>query len=185
MSTQTFPFPREFQFPPFFSRQPNAQTHHAQLLKWSSLIIAYCRHHRIFKLSLSSSSSSTPSTFSPSSSSLTNPASGPDPAPGADELFHNRKLDKHLSVEDVKEVVEFMRKDGRAEYVGAKEGDVVWVYWRTPEEWAGLVEEWVEGTGQKGSVLTVYELVEGDATRGAGEYIFFSVAKDGGGSGER
>ena len=37
-----------------------------------------------------------------------------------------------------------------------------WVYWRRPEEWAELIAAWVEGTGQKGSVLTLYELVEGE-----------------------
>ena len=65
-----------------------------------------------------------------------------------------------------------MRKDGTAEYVGGgKEGDVVWLYWRKPEEWAGLVEAYVEETGQKGSVLTVYELVEGDGTIGNGKLL--------------
>ncbi|OAQ97683.1 hypothetical protein LLEC1_07335 [Akanthomyces lecanii] len=34
-----------------------------------------------------------------------------------------------------------------------------------PEEWASLVEAYVEDTAQKGSVLTVYELSEGDGTR--------------------
>lgn len=71
-------------------------------------------------------------------------------------------------------MIDFLRKDGRAEYVagGDKEGDVVWVYWRTPEEWAALVEAWVEETGQKGSVLTLYELTEGEGTRGTGEFLF-------------
>jgi ESCRT-II complex subunit VPS25 len=53
---------------------------------------------------------------------------------------------------------------------------MVWIYWRTPEEWASLVEGWVDATGQKGSVLTVYELVEGDGSRGAGEFFFFLFA---------
>lgn len=71
----------------------------------------------------------------------------------------------------MRDVVDFMRKDGTAEYVGgAKEGgDVVFLYWRKPEEWAGLVESYVEETGQKGSVLTVYELVEGEGTSGTGK----------------
>ncbi|CAM1501944.1 Fc.00g039280.m01.CDS01 [Cosmosporella sp. VM-42] len=140
-SSDTFTFPREYHFPPFFTRQPNHNTHHAQRTKWSSLILAYARHNRLFKLSLSSAADS--------------------------DLFYNRKLDRRLHLDDVRDVVDFMRKDGRAEYVGgAKEGDVVWLYWRKPEEWAGLVEKYVEDTGQKGSVLTVYELVEGDGTRG-------------------
>lgn len=156
---QPFEFPREYFFPPFFTRQTNLTTHHAQLVKWSSLILSYCQHHRIFKLSLS-----------PSTSSNNNPASTPssEPQPGADELFCNRRIDRRLSTADIRETVEFMRKDGRAEYVApGGAGDVVWIYWRSPEEWASLVEEWIDETGQKGSVLTLYELTESDATRGA------------------
>ncbi len=44
------------------------------------------------------------------------------------------------------------------------EGGRVWVYWRRPEEWAQVLEEWVERTGQKGTVLTLYEIVEGEAS---------------------
>lgn len=40
-----------------------------------------------------------------------------------------------------------------------------WIYWRRPEEWASVLEEWVERTGQKGTVLTLYEIVESDGTR--------------------
>jgi len=166
MSREPFPFPWEYSFPPFFTRQTNLTTHHAQLVKWSSLILSYCRHHRLFKLSLSPSSTSSSTTTGPPSS-----VDNPQPSPGADELFYNRRLDKRLSIADIKETIDFMRKDGRAEYVGGAGGDVVWIYWRTPEEWATMIEEWVDGTGQKGTVLTLYELTEGDGTRGAGMFV--------------
>ncbi|KAF3359705.1 hypothetical protein VdG1_01903 [Verticillium dahliae VDG1] len=58
-----------------------------------------------------------------------------------------------------------MRRDGRAETV-ARDGDAVWVYWRTPEEWAALVEAWVDDTAQKGVVVMLYELTEGDTSIG-------------------
>ncbi len=73
-----------------------------------------------------------------------------------------------------------MRRDGRAEFIrsggdndgsgggGSGEGDVVWVYWRTPEEWAALLEAWVDETAQKGTVLTLYELSQGEDTTGTG-----------------
>lgn len=49
---------------------------------------------------------------------------------------------------------------------GEEEGDgKVWVYWRRPEEWAQVLEEWVDRTGQKGTVVTLYEIGESDATR--------------------
>ncbi|GJN82114.1 hypothetical protein PLIIFM63780_005651 [Purpureocillium lilacinum] len=150
----SFAFPREYHFPAFFTRQTNLTTHHAQLTKWSALVLAYARHHRIFRLALSAAADS--------------------------DLFRNPRIDRRLGPADIRELVDFMRKDGRAEYyyhsssgggggggaAAGKEGDVVFIYWRKPEEWAAAVEAYVEETGQKGSVLTVYELTEGEGTRG-------------------
>ncbi|OTB14515.1 hypothetical protein K445DRAFT_75742 [Daldinia sp. EC12] len=145
-----FDFPREYHFPPFFTRQTNLTTHHAQLEKWSSLILSYARHHRLFRLSLSYEG--TP----------------------YEDLFRNRKLNRALRLSDAREVFEFMRKEGRAEPVaagnGSSGGDVYWVYWRTPEEWAGLIEAWVDETAQKGAVLTLYELTDGEGARGTEFY---------------
>ncbi|KAL7791977.1 ESCRT-II complex subunit domain-containing protein [Trichoderma ceciliae] len=161
MASPDFAFPREYFFPAFFTRQTNLTIHHAQLTKWSSLILSYARHHRLFRLTLSAAADS--------------------------DLFFNRKLDRRLNPPDIREVVDFMRKDGRAEFLragsgggggggdgssssataaAAAGGDVVLLYWRKPEEWAALVEAFVEETAQKGSVLTVYELTEGENTRG-------------------
>ncbi|KAI5922849.1 ESCRT-II complex, vps25 subunit [Camillea tinctor] len=178
----TFEFPREYHFPPFFTRQTNLITRHSQLEKWTALILSYCRHHRIYKLSLSLSGSE------------------------HEQLFYNRRLNRRLGAADAREIIDHMRKEGRAEYVnsgsssssggglgglvggitsggeeggggggggasaGEGQGDVVWVYWKTPEEWAGLVEAWVEETAQKNTVLTLYELTEGEDTRGTEFY---------------
>ncbi|ERF71681.1 hypothetical protein EPUS_08994 [Endocarpon pusillum Z07020] len=141
-TSSMFTFPPTYSFPPFFSPQPNAQTRSAQLSKWSSLVQSYCRHHRIFKLLLSDA--------------LESP------------LFHNSKLKRRLSAHDAKAVVDYMTSkegDNRAEWIGpATEKASAWIWWRRPEEWAGVLEAWVDGTGQKGTVLTLYELVEGEAT---------------------
>lgn len=180
----TFAFPREYFFPAFFTRQTNLNTLHAQLVKWSTLVLSYCRHHRLFKLSLS-----------PNPTTSNNPNAA-DPTAAAvvvdtEELFHNRKLNRRLALADIREVIDFMRKEGRAEYVSSSSstssssegaggaaagGDVVWVYWRTPEEWAALIEGWVDETAQKGTVLTLYELVEGEGTRGTGMFFFLSLS---------
>ena len=141
----SFTFPREYYFPAFFTRQTNLTTLHAQRNKWADLILAYARHNRIFRLSLSEAADS--------------------------DLFVNRKLDRRLQFDDIRDVVSFMHTDGRVEYVGGgTSGDVVFLYWRKPEEWAELVENYVEESGQKGSVLTVYEIVEGDGTKGNGMF---------------
>ncbi|KAK4463856.1 vacuolar protein-sorting-associated protein 25 [Cladorrhinum samala] len=149
-----FQFPREYSFPPFFTPQTNLTTHHAQQTKWAALVLAYCRHYRIFRLSISPS----PATASSQSA----------PPHDTSDLFHNKQLNRRLSPAHIRSVIDFLRKDGRAEYLDPKgSGDVAYVYWQTPEEWAGIIESWVEGTAQKGSVLTVYELVEGENTRGS------------------
>lgn len=40
-----------------------------------------------------------------------------------------------------------------------------WIYWKSPSEWADAIYGWIEETGQKGAVLTFYEIREGDAVR--------------------
>src|SRR5947209_19607118 len=77
-----FIFPPTYSFPPFFTAQPNAQTRSAQLSKWSSFIVSYCRHHRIFKL--------------PLSDALETP------------LFNNSKLKRRLSAHDAKAVIDYL-----------------------------------------------------------------------------
>ena len=52
----------------------------------------------------------------------------------------------------------------RAEWVG-KDKTECWIWWKRPEEWASALEGWVEGTGKKGQVLTLYELAEGEDTK--------------------
>lgn len=159
-STSPFPFPRDYFFPPFFTRQTNLTTHHAQLVKWASLVLSYCRHYRIFKLPLPGSANT------PIADAAAAAAATGDPS----ELFHNKTLNRRLSLADAREVIDVLRKDGRAEYVGGGDsGDVVWVYWRKPEEWAALLEAWIDETAQKGSVLTMYELTQGEGTRGTRE----------------
>lgn len=188
-SPAPFQFPREYYFPAFFTRQTNLNTLHAQLVKWSSLVLSYCQHHRIFKLSLSPTSSTATAATTTTTTTASTTTTSSTTTVDTEELFHNRKLNRRLALADVREVIDFMRRDGRAEYVGGGGGgdrdeargaaapagaggrDLVWVYWRTPEEWAGLIEAWVDETAQKGTVLTLYELTEGEATRGTGKSV--------------
>ncbi len=69
-----------------------------------------------------------------------------------------------------------MAERGRVEWVdnsttkrrdGKETREEAWVWWKTGEEWAMSVAQWVERTGQKNTVLTFYELLEGDATADA------------------
>jgi len=136
-----------YSFPAFYTLQPNPITRSSQLQSWSSLILSYCRFHRLYVLTLADA--------------LDSP------------LFHNTALRKRLKEQDARTLLSWMAsKEGgeRIQWIrdkGVAEGREgrCWVYWRRPEEWGQLVGEWVEETGQKGTVLTLYELVEGDVTR--------------------
>ncbi|PSN72776.1 ESCRT-II complex, vps25 subunit [Corynespora cassiicola Philippines] len=152
-----FAFPPQYSFPPFFTLQPVLSTRTSQLQSWSTLIQSYCRHHRLFSLTLVDAL----------------------PTP----LFTNAALSRHLALRDARSVVHWMTTPeggNRAEWIVAagkrkggaaadellqQEGGKAWIYWRRPEEWAAAIEEWVERTGQKGTVLTLYEIAEGDASR--------------------
>lgn len=37
------------------------------------------------------------------------------------------------------------------------------VYWRRPAQWGDLIYKWVDSTGQNNTVMTVYEIRQGDA----------------------
>ena len=142
----TFTFPPHHSFPPFFTLQPNLTTQTRQLSLWSSLIQSYCSHHRIFRLSLTDTQDSAP--------------------------FYNPSISRRLDLRSAQRVIDHMvSADGgrRAEWCGSGRKDeasraAAWIYWRRPEEWADLVYAGVDGTGQRGSVLTVYELREGEET---------------------
>ncbi|KFX99909.1 hypothetical protein O988_03604 [Pseudogymnoascus sp. VKM F-3808] len=138
----TFEFPAFYSFPPFFSPQPSTTTEHARRSKWSSLILAYCRQKKLWKLTLVDAIDT--------------------------DLFWNKTINRRVSLADAKDIVNAMRKEGRAEWLGGKKDseskEVAWIYWRTPEEWAGLIYDWVDETGQKNVVLTLYELTESEAT---------------------
>ena len=69
-------------------------------------------------------------------------------------------------------VLEHMSKPAngsRIEFIPAttkgEQPSACYVFWKTSGEWADLLHAWIEETGQKGAVLTVYELREGDAVR--------------------
>ncbi|EED24282.1 ESCRT-II complex component (Vps25), putative [Talaromyces stipitatus ATCC 10500] len=146
-----FKFPDVYDWPAFFTIQPNAQTRQAQMRRWASLISDWCRFHRTFRLS------------------LTDAVDSP--------LFYNVRMRKRVGIQEAKTIIDWMttaQEDGgggrRAEWVPARSGTgvsertIAWIWWRRPEEWAKLIADWIEDTAQKNTVLTVYELIHGDAT---------------------
>lgn len=138
--TDTYRPPTYTTFPPFYTLQPNLQTRARQLSLWSQHLTSYCAHHRIFRLNLSS------------------------PPPN---LFSNESIHRALSQPDQRTLLDHLSlptNGSRVEWI--ERGNAVWVYWRSLGEWADAIYGWVDETGQKGGVLTVYELREGEGVLG-------------------
>ena len=136
-----FQYTIHYSLPPFFTLQPNLATRAAQLNEWTTLIISYCAFHRIFRL--------TPS----------------------HTLFYNATINRRLQLKDAKVALQYAVDQGRAEWIKPlnkkdKEAnqEEAWIWWQSPEEWAQCIGDWIQATGQRNTVLTFYELLEGDGT---------------------
>lgn len=136
-----FRFSQHYSFPPFFTLQPNLTTRAAQLNEWSDLTLSYCAFHRLFR-------------FTPSH-----------------PLFHNSSVNRRLQLNDARTVLQYIVDQGRAEWIAPlnkRDKDAskeeAWIWWKSPEEWAQSIGDWVQETGQRNTVLTFYELLEGETT---------------------
>lgn len=138
-SSTTYTPPAYTTFPPFYTLQPNLTTRTRQLSLWTQHILSYTSHARIFKLS------------------LTNPPPN---------LFANPSLHRSLSPPDTRTVLEHMVSHGQAAWLPpasrGEQSTTAWIFWRSLAEWADAVYAWVDGRGLRASVLTVYELREGE-----------------------
>lgn len=143
--SSTFEFPKLHSFPPFFTKQSNATILEHQLEAWSSLILSYCEYYRIYTLLATGtvlSSQNKNTEFPP--------------------IFENKKIERACLDSFKNDIFNYIiHKAARASYVDPKKLDAgVLIHWRTLPEWAKLLRDYVDGTGQLGTILTVYELTQ-------------------------
>ncbi|KAK6531330.1 hypothetical protein TWF281_008141 [Arthrobotrys megalospora] len=130
-------YPEFYTFPPFYTRQPNAASWSSQLSQWRSFILGYCRAHKLWRLNLVDAIET--------------------------DLFYNKSINRKLPLPTIREVVDDLVKSSNAEWLSS-EKSIAYIYWRTPEDFASQIYSWIDETGQKGTVLTLLELTEGDNT---------------------
>ncbi|GJN91788.1 hypothetical protein Rhopal_004811-T1 [Rhodotorula paludigena] len=146
-----FLLPSLHAFPPFFTRQPNPQTWAHQLDQWRTLVLAWARFTRTFRIDCS------------------HETCGAEP-------FANHAIKRQLSLPTLRLVLDSLVASGSAAwdtttlFAGGKKsatapagarGGAVWIYWKRPEEWATAIYDWIKETGQTNSIMTFYELTEG------------------------
>lgn len=150
-------FPWQYNFPPFFTIQPNEDTRKKQMDAWCDLVLAYCKHKRLFQLDLADSLTS--------------------------ELFSNKKIDRKCSLELAVTIIDELVRRSRAEWLGidsspgrsksknsSSNADMnnkrsCIILWNSLEEWAKLIYDYVNRNGMQNSVCTFYELTESDDCR--------------------
>lgn len=81
------------------------------------------------------------------------------------ELFCNKGIGRELSLVDAIGILDYMAARGNGEWLGGDKSKFLVLY-RSYAEWAKLLYDWVDSTGQMGNVFTLYELLEGDDTKG-------------------
>lgn len=160
-----FQFPHFHNLPPFYTLQPVLTTREKQTQLWIDLIVQYCQYHGIYTLNIDECLSS--SSSSPSSA-----------------LFQNPSIQRKLTREALIHFLDQMVREGKAEYHSSGGGGDsssskhhqqqqkthVDIYWKTPVQWADIILAWVNENGYNSSVLTVYEMLEGETGEGAEFY---------------
>lgn len=152
----TFNYPWEYNFPPFYTIQPNLETRKAQLEAWRSLILDYCQYKNIHQLNLRDCLNKPP--------------------------FYNETIDRRLNLESLKIVINSLVERKFAEWVGLNK-ETCLVYSRPPEQWAKIIYDYVKEKSLYNQILTFYELLEDDSTIGCefhqlDETIFLKALKN-------
>ncbi|CAG8497468.1 509_t:CDS:2 [Paraglomus occultum] len=146
-----FAFPSIYNFPPFFTQQPNEATWQTQAQLWISIILAYCRFHKIHRLDLSDA--------------LTT------------ELFYNKSINPFIDFlrelcreAEARIITKHYKDDGLAEWDPPNKKTSAFIYWKKPEEWATSISNWVSENGLNNSIMTLYEIAHGEASEGTDFY---------------
>ncbi len=133
--SSSFTFPWQYQFPPFFTLQPHAETRAKQVAAWSSLVLDYCRHRGMSAVDVQEIARS--------------------------ELFHNAELRRRLDEKSVRVVLDDLAAHGHLEWLD-KAKSRAHVFYRSPQQWADTIYAYVKENGLVNTVCTMYELTESE-----------------------
>ncbi|CAD7011879.1 vacuolar protein-sorting-associated protein 25 [Ceratitis capitata] len=133
-----FQWPWEYTFPPFFTLQPHEETRNQQIKVWADLVLRYLKYLNKYQVNINES------TF---------------------PLFNNETLKRRLSPETILVILEYLQRTGHAAPLDKRR--IEWqVYWYTLEEYANMVYDWIQQTGQLNTICTLYEIASGENSEG-------------------
>lgn len=139
-----FSFPKLYNFPPFFTRQPNQQTYHTQLEAWRKIVIEYCRFYRIWALSLNGTALTNVKAES-SSGDDENEESEPSGTEGEKaSVFKNTKINREVKGDFIMTIYESLIEKKEASWINEQNQRLgILIYWNSLEDWATMLMNWV------------------------------------------
>lgn len=120
-----------------YSLQKHTETRKQQISRWKELILSYAKQNNQAVININDDS----------------------------ELFSNSKINRTLDRELREVILTELCKSKNAEIVGAKNSGIYEIYWLTVDEWSNVIYSWAVNAGMTNSVLTLFELLNGDDTR--------------------
>ncbi|SCV68883.1 BQ2448_1004 [Microbotryum intermedium] len=130
-------------------QQPTESTWSHQRSQWTTLILAYTRHHRIFRFDISELTC-------------------------IHELFNNAAIKRCVNIPMLRAIFDYMSLTGTAEYdpkpLRDQPATGALVYWKSTDEWAQAIYTWVKDKGLTNSIMTFWELTEANEVETADFY---------------
>lgn len=82
---------------------------------------------------------------------------------GRTELFNNSRINRRLDDSGLRAVFDYLEQQKHVEWKdkGKRRCNV---YWRRPDEWGQLLHEWASANGLLNTVVTLYDLTQGEDT---------------------
>lgn len=131
-----FSFPDFYDYPPFWTKQPNEEMFSKQVELWSSLICSFCKAINKSQIAIDTALDTI--------------------------LFRNDKIKRHLNRETLISILDKMQDNGRARYTSPEKSSVH-IYWITIEEWSQKFCAYANKYGN--GPYTFKELTEDDINR--------------------
>lgn len=132
----------QYNFPPFFTIQPNDETRKRQMNAWCDIIVDHCAKNRIFVLNVGDCLKQQP--FRNDSINRCLPEDG---------------LIQILKEMETRDRIEWIHSDSKGKYSVGSESSCL-VYWLKVEEWASMLMRWVQSNGLNNTICTFYEIVD-------------------------
>ncbi|ODV93440.1 hypothetical protein PACTADRAFT_52028 [Pachysolen tannophilus NRRL Y-2460] len=153
MNEKEFKFPSIYEFPPFFTKQPNLSTYNSQLSIWCKLILEYCKFYKIWQLNIEGKVISI-NDESDETIGLSLPTKIKE-----NSIFENKSINRRLKPDFIKDIISELQRQQHLEFIdNTTNQQQFYIFWYTVEEWSSLILQWIENTGQQGTVLTLFEL---------------------------